>query len=138
MGSTSIKTLIEVHRRTEHADRCAFDTHHYISSAPLDIARLAKVVRGHWGVESMHWLFESMLTPAQCRAARPLLDWPQQQLADAARVGVVTVRQLEAGASQPRNATLDVMKRALEAAGVIFLAKGATIDGGPGVRLRSK
>src|SRR3982750_333785 len=55
---TSIKTLIQVHRRTEHADRCAFDTHHYISSAPLDIARLAQAVRGHWGVESMHWLLD--------------------------------------------------------------------------------
>jgi predicted transposase YbfD/YdcC len=50
--------LIEVHRRTEFADRCTFDTHHYISSAPLDIDRLAKAVRGHWGVESMHWLLD--------------------------------------------------------------------------------
>jgi|GraSoiStandDraft_4_1057263.scaffolds.fasta_scaffold189774_1 predicted transposase YbfD/YdcC len=55
---TSIKTLIQVHRRTEHADRCSFDTHHYISSAALDIARLAQAVRGHWGVESMHWLLD--------------------------------------------------------------------------------
>lgn len=57
-----------------------------------------------------------MITPAQCRAARGFLDWPQKQLADAARVGVVTVRQFEAGAAQPRNATLDVLRRALEAA----------------------
>ena len=41
-----------------HADRCSFDTHHYISSAALDIARLAQAVRGHWGVESMHWLLD--------------------------------------------------------------------------------
>lgn len=75
----------------------------------------------------------AMMTPAQCRAARALLDWSQQQLADAARVGVVTVRQLEAGASQPRNATLDVMKRALEEAGVIFVAENGE---GPGVRLK--
>jgi predicted transposase YbfD/YdcC len=54
----NINTLIEVHRRTEFADRCTFDTHHYISSAPLDIDRLAKAVRGHWGVESMHWLLD--------------------------------------------------------------------------------
>jgi len=54
----NINTLIEVNRRTELADRCTFDTHHYISSAPLDIARLAKAVRGHWGVESMHWLLD--------------------------------------------------------------------------------
>jgi predicted transposase YbfD/YdcC len=55
---TSIQTLIQVHRCVEHADRCTFDTHHYISSAALDITRLARAVRGHWGVESMHWLLD--------------------------------------------------------------------------------
>lgn len=74
-----------------------------------------------------------MITPAQCRAARGLINWSQQQLADAARVGVVTVRQFETGASQPRNATLDVLQRALEAAGVIFVAENGE---GPGVRLK--
>ena len=73
-----------------------------------------------------------MITPAQCRAARALLDWSQQQLAEAARVGVVTVRQFEAGASQPRNSTVDVVIRALEAAGVEFIAENG---GGAGVRL---
>ena len=74
-----------------------------------------------------------MFTPAQCRAARGLLDWTQQELADKARVGVVTIRQLEAGAGAPRWATLDVIQRAFEAAGVEFIsADGA----GPGVRLR--
>jgi transcriptional regulator with XRE-family HTH domain len=67
------------------------------------------------------------------RAARALLDWSQQQLADAARVGVVTVRQFEGGASQPRNATLEVLERALAAAGVEFIAENG---GGAGVRLR--
>lgn len=73
------------------------------------------------------------MTPSQCRAARALLDWSQQQLADAARVGVVTVRQFEASAAKPRNSTLDVLYRALESAGVQFIAANG---GGPGVRLR--
>jgi len=73
------------------------------------------------------------MTPAQCRAARGLLDWSQQQLADAARVGIVTVRQFEAAAAKPRNSTLDVLCRAFESAGVIFLAENGE---GPGVRLR--
>ena len=38
------------------------DTHStpqiYISSAPLDIERLAAGSRGHWGVESMHWVLD--------------------------------------------------------------------------------
>ena len=55
---TTIKTLVEVHRRVEHADRCSFDTHYYIASALLDIERIATSVRGHWGVESMHWLLD--------------------------------------------------------------------------------
>lgn len=55
---TNIKTLVKVLNRTEHADRCTFDTRLYISSAALDIERLANGARGHWGVESMHWLLD--------------------------------------------------------------------------------
>jgi predicted transposase YbfD/YdcC len=54
----NIKTLVKVHSRTEYADRCSFETRFYISSATLDIERLANGVRGHWGVESMHWLLD--------------------------------------------------------------------------------
>jgi transcriptional regulator with XRE-family HTH domain len=80
-----------------------------------------------------------MMTPEQCRAARALLDWSQQQLAEAAKIGNATIRNFEAGRSTPQYATLDVLQRALESAGVIFLADGQSIDGGPGVRLaRSK
>jgi transcriptional regulator with XRE-family HTH domain len=57
----------------------------------------------------------------------------QQQLADAAGVGVGTVRQFESGASQPRNATEEVIRRALESAGVEFIAENGS---GVGVRLR--
>ena len=74
-----------------------------------------------------------MISPSQCRAARGLIAWSQQQLADAARVGVVTVRQFESGAAQPRNSTLDVIVRALESAGVEFIPENG---GGAGVRLR--
>jgi transcriptional regulator with XRE-family HTH domain len=74
-----------------------------------------------------------MLTASQCRAARGLLDWSQQELATRAQVGVVTVRQLEASGTKPRHATLDVIRRCFEAAGVDFIAENG---GGPGVRLR--
>lgn len=53
-----VKTLIKVLNRTELADRCTFDTRHYICSAPLDIERLAAATRAHWGVESFHWLLD--------------------------------------------------------------------------------
>ena len=74
-----------------------------------------------------------MVTPAQCRAARGLLGWSQQELARQAGVGIVTVHQLETGVSQPRRATLDVIRRALESAGIEFIDENG---GGPGVRLR--
>ena len=44
--------------RTQLADRSTFDTRTYISSARLDIQQIAEAVRGHWGVESMHWLLD--------------------------------------------------------------------------------
>ena len=55
---TNIKTLVKVFSRVEYADRCTFETRFYISSAPLDIDRLADGARAHWGVESMHWLLD--------------------------------------------------------------------------------
>ncbi len=55
---TNIKTILKVHDRVEYPDRCSFETRYYISSAPLDIERLAAAARGHWGVESMHWLLD--------------------------------------------------------------------------------
>lgn len=76
-----------------------------------------------------------MITAAQCRAARGLLDWSQAELADKAGVGIVTVRQFEAGLHLPRRATLDVIKRAFEGAGVEFIDQNG---GGPGLRLKKR
>jgi predicted transcriptional regulator len=78
-------------------------------------------------------IIQGMISPEQCRAARGLLDWSQQDLANKAAVGIVTVRQLEAGTHEPRRATLDVVRRAFEKAGVEFIDENG---GGPGVRLR--
>jgi len=83
-------------------------------------------------VESTYPLF--MITPAQCRAARGLLNWTQRDLADQAGVGIVTVRQFEAGLNEPRRATLEVVKRAFETAGIEFIAPD---NGGAGLRLKS-
>jgi len=55
---STIKTVVKVVSRTEYADRCTFDTRFYISSAACNIDRLANGARGHWGVESMHWLLD--------------------------------------------------------------------------------
>jgi transcriptional regulator with XRE-family HTH domain len=76
-----------------------------------------------------------VITPSQCRAARGLLGWNQEDLATRAGVSQVTVHQLEAGSTQPRRATLDVIRRAFENAGVEFIDENG---GGPGVRLRKR
>ncbi|MER9413662.1 helix-turn-helix transcriptional regulator [Mesorhizobium sp. M0589] len=73
------------------------------------------------------------MTPAQCRAARGLIKWNQDDLATAAKVSVVTVRNFENEKSSPQRATIVVMNRALEAAGVEFIPENG---GGAGVRLR--
>jgi transcriptional regulator with XRE-family HTH domain len=71
------------------------------------------------------------MTPPQCRAARGLLNWNQDDLARTARVSVVTVRNFENEKSDPMRATLEVIRRALEEAGVEFINGDS-----PGVRLR--
>jgi transcriptional regulator with XRE-family HTH domain len=70
------------------------------------------------------------MTPSQCRAARGILNWTQDEMASAARLSVVTVRNFENEKSTPQRASLDVIQRALEAAGVEF-----TNGEQPGVRL---
>jgi transcriptional regulator with XRE-family HTH domain len=76
-----------------------------------------------------------MITPSQCRAARGLLDWTQQELADAARIGVATVRLFEGDVGESRHATVAMLRQAFELAGVEFIDENG---GGLGLRLRKR
>lgn len=75
------------------------------------------------------------LSPAQCRAARALIQWSQDDLAKAAKVAKPTIANFEAGNSQPYDRTLVDIRRALETAGTEFIPENG---GGAGVRLRKK
>ena len=78
-----------------------------------------------------------MIFSAEIRAGRALLGWSQSNLAEAASVGVATVRRLESAGSEIRGSAESVWKvqRALEEAGIEFIPPEGTK--GPGVRLRA-
>jgi transcriptional regulator with XRE-family HTH domain len=74
------------------------------------------------------------ICPAQCRAARGLLDWSQEDLAKAAGLSRSTVRDFEAGRHELQRASAAQLVQTLVGAGVVLL--GPTEAGlGPGVRL---
>ncbi|MBQ1541821.1 MAG: helix-turn-helix domain-containing protein [Caulobacteraceae bacterium] len=73
-----------------------------------------------------------MVTPRQIRAARALLGWSQQQLADNAIVSLNALIRLERGQVDSRVSTLNAVTRALTKAGVEFIAAN---EKGEGVRL---
>jgi len=68
------------------------------------------------------------MTPAQCRAARKLLDWTPADLARAAGVSVITVRNFEDGkVDGGARLALKLMESALEGAGIRFPAGGEDV-----------
>ena len=77
-----------------------------------------------------------MISTGQVRAARALLRWTAEDLANAAEVGVATIRRMEVldGVPAGNVKTLVAIQQALEDAGIEFIGSP---DYGPGVRLRS-
>jgi DNA-binding XRE family transcriptional regulator len=64
-----------------------------------------------------------MITSRQVRAARALLGWTQEMLADKALVALTALKRLESESGlEVREDTRDSVCRALEAAGIVFLA----------------
>jgi DNA-binding XRE family transcriptional regulator len=61
-----------------------------------------------------------MLTAAQLRAARGLLDWTRADLAKAANVSPETIKNIEHGTFRPQEATTDAITRAFKAHDVEF------------------
>ncbi|MFN3507465.1 MAG: helix-turn-helix transcriptional regulator [Allorhizobium sp.] len=75
------------------------------------------------------------ISPAQCRAARALVEMDQATLAEAANLSRNTVVDFEKGRRTPNTNNLIALEAALEAAGVIFVAENGE---GAGVRLRKE
>jgi transcriptional regulator with XRE-family HTH domain len=77
------------------------------------------------------------LASAQIRAARALLRWRAEDLAEASNLGIATIRRAELSEDQTSltAANEDAIRRALESAGIDFLDENG---GGAGVRFRKR
>jgi transcriptional regulator with XRE-family HTH domain len=75
-----------------------------------------------------------LITSDQIRAARALLRWSADDLANAADIGIATVRRFESvdGVPSGQIRVLESLKQSLEDAGVEFIGSP---DDRPGVRL---
>ena len=73
------------------------------------------------------------LFPEQCRAARGLLDWTQEELAEKAGVSRSTIRDFEKGRHSLHPTTSAQVVAALEKGGALLIPPD---QAGPGVRLQ--
>jgi hypothetical protein len=75
------------------------------------------------------------LTSAQIRAARALIRWSAEDLAQSSLVGLTTIRRAELTIEETSLTAANnlAIRSALESAGVEFIDENG---GGPGVRLR--
>ncbi len=74
-----------------------------------------------------------MITAEQCRAARALIDWTQNDLSYHSRIAKKTIADFERGNRAYHPKTAIAVRGALEAHGVLFIAENGA---GAGVRLR--
>ena len=77
------------------------------------------------------------MTGGQMRAARALLRWTADLLAQRSKVGLATIKRAEATDEQVRMTApnADAVQRALEEGGIEFISENG---GGAGVRLRER
>jgi transcriptional regulator with XRE-family HTH domain len=78
-----------------------------------------------------------MLQTSQIRAARALLGWRQDELAEAAKIGLATIARIEQGEGTVAAHVSTVVKiqSALEAKGITFIDDG---ENGYGVVLKPR
>ena len=65
-----------------------------------------------------------MVTPREVRAARALLGWTRQHLADRAVVSLNSIIRMEQGTVDPRTSTLIAVRKVLETEGMVEIVKG--------------
>jgi transcriptional regulator with XRE-family HTH domain len=82
-------------------------------------------------------VLNALITSNQIRAARTLIRWTAQDLADSSGVAISTIKRMEVMEGVPSGniKTLSAIQAALEGAGIEFI--GSPNDS-PGVRLRTQ
>jgi len=78
-----------------------------------------------------------LITSAQIRAARAMLDWSREQLSDNSSVGISALMRLESAEGVPSGniKTFEAVQKALEEAGIEFIGSP---EEGAGVRWKTK
>ena len=74
-----------------------------------------------------------MITGAQCRAARALVEWTREKLASNSGVDALVIEEFERRITLPDRDICATLQTALENAGAVFIAENG---GGIGVRLK--
>jgi hypothetical protein len=110
---------------------------------PLWLIRFNMAIKIRYGMKhsKMHDKVnksKNSLTSAQMRAARGLIRWSAEDLARETALSVTTIRRAELTEEETSMTAANdlAVRRALEAAGVIFIDENG--GAGPGVRLRKR
>ena len=74
---------------------------------------------------------KKIITPGQCRGARAVLEWSQEQLATEAGVNRMTIADFEQGKRSPLRNNLVMIRQAFELQGITFIDENG---GPPGLR----
>nr|WP_246173772.1 ISAs1 family transposase [Limnoglobus roseus] len=57
-GWPDVAAVVQVNRERSAGDRGTSTTHYDITSRRGTAAEMAGLIRGHWGIESMHWILD--------------------------------------------------------------------------------
>lgn len=74
-------------------------------------------------------------TANQIRAARAYLLWTEAKLAQMSKLSITAIRRVERDSNAPPT-EVSAVRRALEAAGIVFLEANGIVSGGDGLTKR--
>lgn len=68
---TNLSTIAKVRRERHIGEKVTVETSYYISSLENNAEKIARAIRGHWGIEnSLHWILDVSFQEDQCRVRK--------------------------------------------------------------------